>query len=690
MNSDCDLFNNVIAPALGLKINSNGNCCYQYGINCDGNSFITSLQLDWRQMTGYIPPEIGQLSQLQVLVLANNKLQGNPISNLGTIPKEIGQLYNLYKLDLSNNQLSGPVPQEIYNLPSYSASSFDFGNLLPSVPLATVTTILTTTTSTTTTIVTSILPKSIPATQTMTFGSIVNSTSTPNLSINDTLSDTTIFTVFGSIVGVLFVILFISLIYILVTRKDEVPDDDDEAYLLKRTLFKNLNHNVPDKVDLLPKVVQLNSFSTDVNQDDIIEIADSSVNDRSVRASQSVYRVSVDHSTQTDFEPRYSFESESEPRYYHMEPRNFSQTEHSKMEVQPFITEIESLIGSISGKSHTDVMATIYRHATANNPNESRKEFSIDQLDTQCSNPYTFLNSLSDKNGDEFFMQPTKKMKHSDSVAFLGPKGTFSYECATQVFSDAEFVPCQSIAKVLETVQSNKADYGIVPFENSTFGTVLQTLDFFVNTKHSKGSDQPGGFVILNQHYLTVHHNLLGPETDLNRIEKVYSHPEALGQCSKWLDKHLPSANRVPVGSTAQAAERAKLESNAAGISSIACADLFNLKVIEKNIENLANNTTRFFVIGKKVGIPTSNDGTLVMFTLNHDQPGSLCDALAIMKDHGINLTKIDSRPSGKGLWHYMFFMQFDGHMNDEKVQRAMAIFKTKVLDFMVLGSYHK
>ncbi|KAJ3276632.1 hypothetical protein HDV01_004165 [Terramyces sp. JEL0728] len=287
-------------------------------------------------------------------------------------------------------------------------------------------------------------------------------------------------------------------------------------------------------------------------------------------------------------------------------------------------------------------------------------------------------------------MQPAKKTKHTAQVAFLGPKGTFSYECAAQVFKDAEFVPCQSIAKVLQTVQLSKADYGIVPFENSTFGTVLQSLDYFVNTKHSKDSDQPDGFVILNQHYLTVHHNLLGLETDLERIEKVYSHPEALGQCSQWLDEHLPHASRVPVGSTAQAAERAKSEPTSAGISPIACADLFNLKVVVRDIENLANNTTRFFVIGKKAGTPTGSDGTLVMFTLNHDQPGSLCDALAIIKDHGFNLTKIDSRPSGKGLWHYMFFMQFDGHMNDVKVQQAMKIFKAKVLDFMVLGSYHK
>ncbi|KAJ3253358.1 prephenate dehydratase [Boothiomyces macroporosus] len=287
-------------------------------------------------------------------------------------------------------------------------------------------------------------------------------------------------------------------------------------------------------------------------------------------------------------------------------------------------------------------------------------------------------------------MHPTKKIRQTDSVAFLGPKGTFSYECATQVFGDAEYVPCQSIAKVLETVQTNKADYGIVPFENSTFGTVLQTLDFFVNTKHANDSDQPHGFVILDQHYLTVHHNLLGQDTELDRIERVYSHPEALGQCSKWLDKHLPKANRVPVGSTAQAAEKAKQDRTAAGISSIACADIFGLHVIEKDIENLANNTTRFFVIGKKVRQPTKNDGTLVMFTLNHDQPGSLCDALAIMKDHGINLTKIDSRPSGKGLWHYMFFMQFDGHMNDDKVKLAMKSFKPKVLDFMIMGSYKK
>lgn len=160
-----------------------------------------------------------------------------------------------------------------------------------------------------------------------------------------------------------------------------VPDDDDQGYLLKTTSFRNLNHDVPDNVDLLPKVVQLNSFSTDVNQDDAIELAGSATKGKT---TESNYRISIDHSTQTDFEPRYSFESNEA---FHSQPRDSTQTEHrnstqsnSRLEVQPFITEIESLIGSIGHKSRTELVTTLYRHSATANPNAGSKEFSIDQV----------------------------------------------------------------------------------------------------------------------------------------------------------------------------------------------------------------------------------------------------------------------------------------------------------------------
>ncbi|KAI8895040.1 Prephenate dehydratase-domain-containing protein [Globomyces pollinis-pini] len=291
-------------------------------------------------------------------------------------------------------------------------------------------------------------------------------------------------------------------------------------------------------------------------------------------------------------------------------------------------------------------------------------------------------------------------MIKQERVSFLGPPGTYSYETAVSHFNPSthEFINQKSINDVFDSVRSKEADYGVIPFENSTYGSVLQTLDYFV--LNSKLSDSKGNylnqkhhtsflidFIIHAEHFLNVHHCLLSI-SNLNDIEKVYSHPEALGQCSDWLSKHLPHAQRIPVGSTSQGAEMAAKEFGSASISSVVCADLFKLNIIAQNIENISNNTTRFFIIGSEMAKPTGHDETLVMFTLNHNQSGTLCDALAIMKKFNLNLTKIDSRPSGQNLWHYMFFMEFEGHVLDEDVKLAMNELCVVCQEVVVLGSY--
>ncbi|KAJ3276633.1 hypothetical protein HDV01_004166 [Terramyces sp. JEL0728] len=167
----------------------------------------------------------------------------------------------------------------------------------------------------------------------------------------------------------------------------EIPEDDDDGYLSQQVSFKNLNHNTPTNVDLLPKVVQLNSFSTDVNREDTADAIEPAENRQSTNTVQNNYRVSIDHSTQTDYEPRYSLDSndpqssvETNISLYQDAYRNSIQPEHGRFEVQPFISEIESLIGSISGRSNTDVMTTLYRHSTRNNSGGNRNEFNIDQV----------------------------------------------------------------------------------------------------------------------------------------------------------------------------------------------------------------------------------------------------------------------------------------------------------------------
>ncbi|KAI8910965.1 Prephenate dehydratase-domain-containing protein [Gorgonomyces haynaldii] len=266
-------------------------------------------------------------------------------------------------------------------------------------------------------------------------------------------------------------------------------------------------------------------------------------------------------------------------------------------------------------------------------------------------------------------------------VAFLGPKGTYSYEAAYKEFKDStEYVAGSTIAQVFGLLIEQKVDYCVIPFENSTFGTVQQTLDKLVQGPELK---------ICRETYLPIHHTLLS-KSKMESIKKIYSHQEALGQCSQWLDKHMPHADRLEVGSTAKAAQMASTDTEAAAIASEICASLFHLNVLEREIENLANNTTRFLVFGTADTEPTTHDKTLLMFTVDHSKPGALCDALAVMKDFGINLTKIDSRPSGMHLWHYMFFFEFEGHLKDPKIAQAISRLHHLCTQLRVWGSFEK
>ncbi|KAJ3036832.1 prephenate dehydratase, partial [Rhizophlyctis rosea] len=234
---------------------------------------------------------------------------------------------------------------------------------------------------------------------------------------------------------------------------------------------------------------------------------------------------------------------------------------------------------------------------------------------------------------------------------------------------------------VFDAVESGAATYGVVPFENSTHGSVVQTLDRFIECK--------GGVQIRAESYLGIHHSLLVRRgTGKGDVRRVLSHTQALGQCQNWLTSNLPGVQRVPVSSTALAAERAAKEPGTAAICSAVCAQMFDLEVLESNIEDLKDNTTRFFILGSSSDKPSGGDLTLVLFTVDHRQPGALCDALAILKERGINLTIIESRPSRQRNWHYVFFIELTGHSADENVRGALDDMKKYCLDLRVLGSY--
>ncbi|CEP09601.1 hypothetical protein [Parasitella parasitica] len=163
---------------------------------------------------------------------------------------------------------------------------------------------------------------------------------------------------------------------------------------------------------------------------------------------------------------------------------------------------------------------------------------------------------------------------------------------------------------------------------------------------------------------------------------------KGLGQTQKWLSAHIPHAKRIPVKSTAEAAQKAALETGAAAVCSEICAELYGLDIVEANIEDLAANTTRFLLIGAASDSPSKDDHTLITFTVDHRQPGALCDGLKVFKDYGLNLFKIDSRPSGQRPWHYVFFVECSGHFENEDIKKALKDLEKFCLDIVVLGSF--
>ncbi|KAJ2761563.1 prephenate dehydratase, partial [Coemansia nantahalensis] len=276
-------------------------------------------------------------------------------------------------------------------------------------------------------------------------------------------------------------------------------------------------------------------------------------------------------------------------------------------------------------------------------------------------------------------MSASISLQSDVTVGYLGPAGTFSHQAAMKRFGDSlAYVPYARIEDVIVATAKEEITYGLVPIENSTFGTVVQTLDAFVLQPAVK---------IRAEVFLPVTQSLLS-RYQLPAIRKVYSHPQAFGQSQRWLDQHLPNVPRVEVASTARAAELAATENYAAAIASEACASLYRLDVVAKDVTLAADNTTRFFVLGQSSDGPTGDDKTLLMFTVDHREPGALCGALNVFAKHRINQTAINSRPSRQRQWHYMFFVEITGHAQDTGVAQALEEIKAYCLDLVVLGSY--
>jgi len=263
-------------------------------------------------------------------------------------------------------------------------------------------------------------------------------------------------------------------------------------------------------------------------------------------------------------------------------------------------------------------------------------------------------------------------------VAFLGPEGTFTQEAAVKHFGHGmKTMPMDGIDAVFREVEAGNADYGVVPVENSSEGVVSHTLDRFLSSP----------LKIVGEVELPVRQNLGSRETSLENIDRVFSHQQGIAQCRVWLDSNLPRAEQVAVSSTAEAARLAAQTPRAAAIASNAAAERYGLDVLYPNIQDGAVNTTRFLVLGENSPPPTGEDKTSIVFSRTN-QPGGLAGLLAPFARYGLNMSRIESRPSRQGMWEYVFFVDVLGHAEDPTVKRALDEIQQLASLLKILGSY--
>lgn len=263
-------------------------------------------------------------------------------------------------------------------------------------------------------------------------------------------------------------------------------------------------------------------------------------------------------------------------------------------------------------------------------------------------------------------------------VAYLGPRATFTHLACMQRFGfSVTDLPVNSIKEVFDEVERGRADFGVVPIENSTEGVVNHTIDLFV--------DSP--LKIFGEILLEVSHHLLSKSGKIEEIRRIYSHPHAIAQCKHFLETALPHIQITEVSSTARAAELAQDDPTAAAIASELAAKLYHLAVVKKRIEDNIHNFTRFLVVSQKSPGKTGRDKTSVMFSIQ-DKVGALYEMLQPFSDHKINLTKIESRPSKKKAWEYVFYVDMAGHVQDDKIATVLAALKEQAVFLKVLGSY--
>ena len=266
-------------------------------------------------------------------------------------------------------------------------------------------------------------------------------------------------------------------------------------------------------------------------------------------------------------------------------------------------------------------------------------------------------------------------------VAYLGPEGTFTHGAALKHFGAAvTSQPMAAIDEVFREVAAGAVNFGVVPVENSTEGAINHTLDSFL--EHD--------LVICGEVELRIHHHLLvGENTKTDKISRIYSHAQSLAQCRKWLDAHYPNVERVAVSSNAEAAKRVKSEWNSAAIAGDMASTLYGLVKLYEKIEDRPDNSTRFLIIGNQEVPPTGDDKTSIIVSMRN-KPGALHELLVPFHQNGIDLTRIETRPSRSGKWTYVFFIDFLGHHQDPLIKDVLEKIAEESVALKILGSYPK
>ncbi len=274
-------------------------------------------------------------------------------------------------------------------------------------------------------------------------------------------------------------------------------------------------------------------------------------------------------------------------------------------------------------------------------------------------------------------MSSALSLEKSITIAYLGPEATYTHQAAIRRFgSSLKYASLKTITDVFSEVVKNKADYGVVPVENSTEGVVTHTLDMFIDSD----------LKIVAQIVLPISHCFIS-HARREQISRLYVHPQTLAQCRGWLHRNFPHAEVLETSSNARSAESASQQKEAGAIAGLLAAEKYGVPVLEQDIQDNTNNATRFLVLGRQCSPPTGHDRTSLMFSIR-DEVGALHRALAPFRTQRLNMTKIESRPSKRKAWEYFFFVDFDGHVKDRKVAQAINLLQDRCTFVKVLGSY--